>query len=184
MRKKFYHCGKNVVIKPVLNSANERYISLGNNVNIGAWCRITVSTDFNGIECHSKRDVRLKIGDNVSIGNNSFISANNDVEIGNNVIMSADVFISDHDHGYENIELDLFHQPLSENGYAKIGDNVFIGVKASVLKNVTIGQHSVVAANAVVTKNVPPYCVVAGNPAKIIKQYNQIQRTWVKIDTN
>jgi len=180
IKKKFRHLGKNSVIMPVLNSANERYISIGDNVDIGAFCRITVSTEFGGHKVKSENKTRIKIGDNVSIGNNSFISANNNIEIGNHVIMSAYVFITDHDHGFADMEKSINEQPLSEGGSVKIGDNVFLGVKSSVLKNVTIGERSVVAANAVVTKDVPAFSVVAGNPARIIKKYDFEKKEWIK----
>ena len=59
---------------------------------------------------------------------------------------------------------------VTSKGPVIIGNNVWIGDKATVLPNVTIGDGAVIAANAVVTKDVPPYSIVAGNPAKVIKQ--------------
>lgn len=181
LKRKFGYFGKNSLIKPFLNSSNEKYISIGNNVNIGSFCRITVSTEFGGIKCKSKNKIRLKIGNNVDIGNNTFISSNNNIEIGNHVIMAPDVFITDHEHGFYDIEKNLHEQSLTEGGYVKIGDNVFLGVKSTILKNVIIGEQSVVAANSVVTKDIPPYCIVAGNPAKIIKKYNFQLKQWIKV---
>jgi acetyltransferase-like isoleucine patch superfamily enzyme len=181
IKKKFQSFGKNSIVKPVLNSANEKYISIGNNVDIGAFCRIAVSTEFGGHKVKSENDTRIKIGNDVSIGNNSFISANNDIQIGNNVIMSSYIFITDHDHGFQDMEKNLCDQPLTEDGFVKIGDNVFLGVKSSILKNVTIGERSVVSANAVVTKDVPAFSIVAGNPARIIKQYNFEKKEWIKV---
>lgn len=181
LERKFYHFGKNSIIKPFLNTANEKYISIGDNVNIGSFCRITVSTEFGGVKCKSQNQIRIKIGDNVDIGNNTFISSNNKIEIGNHVIMSAYVFITDHEHGFTDIKKNLHEQPLTEGGYVEIGDNVFLGVKSTILKNVTIGERSVVAANSVVTKDVPSYSLVAGNPAKIIKKYDFSKKQWVKV---
>lgn len=174
LKGKFYNFGKNSIIKPFLNSSNEKYISIGENVNIGSYCRITVSTEFGGIKCKSKNKIRIKIGNNVDIGNNTFISANNKIEIGNHVIMAPDVFITDHEHGWYDLDKNLHEQPLTEGGYVEIGDNVFLGAKSTVLKNVTIGEHTVVAANAVVNKSVPAFSVVAGNPARIIRRL----RSW------
>ncbi|MBI3955615.1 acyltransferase [Candidatus Gottesmanbacteria bacterium] len=178
LRGKFYHFGENSIIKPFLNSSNEKYISIGNNVNIGSFCRITVSTEFGGVKCKSKNRIRIKVGNNVDIGNNTFISANNNIEVGNHVIMAPYVFLTDHDHGFLDVNKNLHEQPLTEGGYVKIGDNVFLGVKSTILKNVTIGEHSTVAANSVVTKDVPPYSIVAGNPARIIKTYNFRRKRW------
>jgi acetyltransferase-like isoleucine patch superfamily enzyme len=181
IKNKFHHLGKDSVIMPILNSTNEKFISIGKSVNIGAFCRITVATEFGGYKVKSENPIRLKIGDYTSVGNNSFLSANNDLEIGRHVIISACVFITDHDHGFQDMDKNLDEQPLSQDGHVKIGDNVFLGVKSSVLKNVTIGERSVVAANAVVTKDVPPYTMVAGNPAKIIRKYDFEKKEWIKI---
>ncbi|MCL4208931.1 hypothetical protein KJZ63_04880 [Patescibacteria group bacterium] len=176
----FYSIGKNVVIKPILNSMNRNHIQIGDNVNIGTFSWISVSTSYAGITCKSQREVRLKIGNNVDIGNNAFIVANNNVEIGDNVIMGPYVYISDHIHEFENIEKNLKDQPLSDGGETIIGDNVFIGIKACILPNVTIGERSVVGAGAVVTKDVPSYSVVVGNPAKVVRKYDHKKKIWVK----
>lgn len=176
----FFHIGKNVVIKPILNSMNRTHISIGDNVNIGTFSWISVSTSYANIDCESINDVRLKIGNNVDIGNNAFIVANNNVEIGNNVIMGPYVYISDHIHEYEDIEKNLRDQPLSNGGHVIIGDNVFVGIKASILPNITVGERSVIGAGAVVTKDVPSYSVVVGNPARVVRVYDRKKKIWKK----
>lgn len=170
IKNSFQSFGQNSIIKPFLNFSKPQFISIGKNVNIGNSCRITVSTSFGKLKTKSTTKTKIKIGDHVDIGNNTFISANNNIEIGNHVIMAPMVFISDHDHGFSDINKNLHQQSLTEKGFVKIEDNVFLGIKCSILKNVTIGTHSVIGANSVVTKDVPPFCIVAGNPAKIIKR--------------
>lgn len=170
IKNSFQSFGQNSIIKPFLNLSNPQFISIGKDVNIGNSCRITVSTSFGNLKTKSITKTKIKIGNHVDIGNNSFISANNNIQIGNHVIMAPDVFITDHDHGFLDVNKNLHQQPLTEGGFVKIEDNVFLGVKSSILKNVTIGQHSVIGANSVVTKDVPPFCIVAGNPAKIVKK--------------
>lgn len=179
-KKNFCHFGKKSIIKPFLNTANASKIYVGDNVDIGSFCRITVSTQFAGIKCKSKNKIIIKIGNNVDVGNNTFISGNNDIQIGDHVIMAPYVFITDHEHQTDNIDKDLHHQSLTNNGYVHIEDNVFIGTKASILKNVTIGRHSTIGANSVVTKDIPPFSIVVGNPAKIIKQYDIKLKKWIK----
>ena len=170
IKRSFQSFGKKSIIKPFLNFSNPQFISIGNQVNIGNSCRITVSTSFNKLKTKSTTKTKITIGNNVDVGNNTFISANNNIQIGNHVIFAPNVFITDHDHGFSDINKNLHQQSLTDGGYVKIEDNVFLGIKCSILKNVTIGQHSVVGANSVVTKDVPPYSIVAGNPAKIIKK--------------
>jgi acetyltransferase-like isoleucine patch superfamily enzyme len=176
--RRFSHFGQNSLIKPFLNSSNEKYISVGDYADIGMFSRITVSTEFGGHRCMSKNKIRLSIGDNVDIGNNTFISANNDVSIGNHVIMSTYVFITDHDHGIKDVNNDLHHQKLTNNGYVHIEDNVFLGTKCSILKNVTIGTHSSIGANSVVTHDIPAYSIAVGNPAKVISHYDFKTKKW------
>ncbi len=182
--RKFASFGNNSKIKPILNSSHEEYISIGNNVDVGSFCRITVSTEFAGHKVRSKNKVRLKIGNNVDVGHNAFISANNNIQIGNDVIMSSYVFITDHDHGFADVTKNLHEQPLTNGGHVIIEDNVFLGVKCSILKNVTIGKHSVIGANAVVTKDIPPYSLATGNPAKVIKRYSTKTKKWVSFSNS
>ena len=87
--------------------------------------------------------------------------------------MGRKIFITDNNHGSSSREmLDIvpFDRPLTSAGPVVIEDDVWIGEKVSIMPNVRIGKGAIIAANAVVTHNVPPYSVVGGCPAKIIKQ--------------
>jgi acetyltransferase-like isoleucine patch superfamily enzyme len=181
IKHQFYSFGKKSIIKPFANLSNCKYISIGHHVNIGSSCRITVSNSFGKLLCHSPNIIKIKIGNHVDIGNGTFISANNDIQIGNHVIMAPYVFITDHDHGIFDVTKNLHQQPITEGGSVIIKDNVFLGTKSSILKNVTIGQHSTIGANSVVVKDIPPFCIAAGNPAKIIKKYDFKQNKWLKV---
>jgi len=109
-------------------------------VNIGSFCRIADSLEFGGQKCKSDNQERIRIGNNVDAGNNAFMNANNNIEVGDNVILSSYVFSYDHDHTFDNMEKIMHEQSLTEDGYVNIGDNVFLGVKSMVLRNVTIGK--------------------------------------------
>lgn len=114
----------------------------------------------------------LIIGNNVSIGEYSHITCANSIKIGNGILTGRFVLITDNAHGASNLA-DLNTPPLKRPIYSKgtieIEDNVWIGDKVTILPGVKIGKGSVIAANAVVTKNIPPYSIVGGCPAKIIK---------------
>lgn len=123
---------------------------------------------------------QVLIGDDCLIGlGNTVIGP---VTIGNSVITGQNVVLSGLNHRYEDVTVPIRAQPVMASEI-RIEDEVWIGANASVVAGVTIGKHSVIAAGAVVTKNVPPYCVVAGNPAKIIKQYNRETGRWEKVTT-
>lgn len=112
------------------------------------------------------------IGANCSIGDYFHVSAVNSIRIGENVLIGRWVTIVDNAHGEINKDIILI-APIKRKLYSKgpivISDNVWIGDKSTVLAGVTIGRNSIVGANSVVTRDVPPNCIVAGSPAKIIK---------------
>jgi acetyltransferase-like isoleucine patch superfamily enzyme len=117
------------------------------------------------------------IGDNVMVGIGGVLTG--PVTVGNNVIMAQHVGISGLNHGY----LDI-HTPIREQKCTAlpviIEDDCWIGTNAVITAGVTIGKHSVIAGGSVVTKDVPPFCVVGGNPARILKQYNDASGEWEK----
>ena len=100
--------------------------------------------------------------------------------IGNNVLISDRVFISDHIHGYTDVGLPIINQKLEPRGSVRIKEGAFIGINSVIMPGVSIGKNSVVGASSVVTKDVPDYCVVAGNPARVIKKYDLESNKWEK----
>jgi acetyltransferase-like isoleucine patch superfamily enzyme len=115
----------------------------------------------------------VRIGNFVSIGSNSQITANNRIVIGDGVMTGPMVLITDNSHGdFERSHLSMAvkKRPIISKGPVVIMNNVWVGAKASILPNVTIGEGSVIGANAVVTKDVPPFSLVVGNPAKVVKR--------------
>lgn len=120
----------------------------------------------------------------VRIGHHSLIGLSNviigPVTIGNHVILAQHIVVSGLNHGYEDI-----HTPISRQKCAVkpivIEDECWIGANSVITAGVSIGRHAVVAAGSVVTKDVPAYSVVAGNPARVIKQYDPQLQKWEKV---
>ena len=145
----------------------ERRIYIGDNTIIGSHCIL-------GCWQHYRKETHepiIEIGNNCMISAYCQISAINGVEIGNHVLIGHFVYISDNNHGeaiLSSMKLPPMERPLASKGPVVIGNNVWIGDKASILGGVTIGECSIIGANAVVTHDVPPYSVVGGVPAKII----------------
>lgn len=110
----------------------------------------------------------LIIGDNVGIAANAFIAMRGKVEIGSNTIFGPNVSIHAENHNFSDIDKPIKLQGATRKG-VKIGEDCWIGSKAVILDGVTIGSHSIIAAGAVVTKDVPEYSIVGGVPAKVIK---------------
>ena len=112
---------------------------------------------------------KLIIGEQFGINSYSRIVAHEKIEIGNNVTIGQMVSILDHDHHYE-----MKNQNLQLDGYdtapVKIGNNVWIGDKATILKGVTIGNNVVVGANTLVNKDIPDNSVAGGVPVRVLKK--------------
>lgn len=114
----------------------------------------------------------ITIGDNCNINEFNHITACSQITIGDNLLTGRYVYISDNSHGsskYEELLLHPHKRPLHVKGPVVIGNNVWICEHACVLSGVTIGDGAIIAANAVVTHDVPPYSIAAGVPARVIK---------------
>lgn len=155
-------------------------IVLGKRFTTGVGCRIEVINEkFNS-------DILINIGENVQINDYVHIAAIENVKIGNNVLIASKVFISDHNHGNysgDNTSNPLI-EPLKRELFASkivIEDNVWIGELVTVLPGVTIGKGAIIGANSLVNKNIPPYSISVGIPAKVIKKYDFKNKCWIRV---
>ena len=127
---------------------------------------------------------RIRIGRNVACSQHVHISCAGHLEIGNDVLVGSFVYIGDHNHGdYTGLHPDTPDvppslRPLSTMRPLVIEDNVFIGDKVTISGGLTIGRGTIIAANSVVTRSLPPMCMAAGNPARVIKTFDQASKTW------
>ena len=131
-------------------------------------------------ELISSHHGKIKIGDHCLVGPRCVVGAANEVVIGNHVMVSNNVVIIDNNNHPVN-PIDRIIMINSGYGHVYrswkyavskpivIHDNVWIGRNSIINKGVTIGENSIVAAGSVVTKDVPPNCIVGGNPAKVVK---------------
>ena len=169
------------LIRFPIDIRNKKNIDLGRNLTTGIGCRI---------ECFPISDaceVVLKFGENVQMNDYVHITAAKSVEIGDNVLMASKIYISDCSHGsYLGDSSDSspltspIDRPLSVKP-VKIENNVWLGEFVSVLPGVTIGQGTIVGANSVVSKSLPPNVIAVGSPAKPIKKFNFETNQWERI---
>lgn len=164
----FAHCGRNCRIDFLDYLVGGKKMSLGDGVVIG---KNTVMELYDSYG-NAHFDARLTIGDNTKIGPYSHLSCVNEIRIGNDVLTGRRVLITDNSHGSSAREMLDMNPDLREvvsKGPVVIEDFVWIGEGACILPGVTIGKGSIIGANAVVTKDIPPYSVAGGNPARVIK---------------
>ena len=151
-------------------------ISGGRNIKLGSQVVIRPHSD---IWCNSGMIV---IDDGSEIGERDRISIANKLYIGKKVLISPNVYITDCDHEYRNIEIATIDQGIvTNNNEVSIGEGTYIGINSVIVGNVNIGKHSVVGANSVVTKDVEDYTIVAGVPAIPIRKYNHQSKQWERV---
>jgi acetyltransferase-like isoleucine patch superfamily enzyme len=152
-----------------------RYIRIGNDVMLGraVWLNIP-----NTSTC---KDPAIILEDGCRIGRQSIISAKNEIHIMQNTILSPSVLLMDHNHAFEDVNVPIARQPMTPGGTIRIEEGCWIGFGAAIVSSrdeLVIGRGSVVGANSVVTRSLPEYSVVAGNPARIVKQYDPVSKHW------
>lgn len=165
--------GARLVRRPLYLRGGKRLLRYGKGLTTGYSCRIEMSGE----------SPVLVIGENCKMNDRVHISAHESVVIGDNVLMGSNILITDNSHGSygEGCEgpdvapddREIVTSPV------RIGDNVWIGEFASILPGVTVGDGAVVGSHSVVTHDVDPGTVVAGNPARPLKRWDAGSGSWV-----
>lgn len=168
-RFKGANIGKNVKAEHGLNVKNPKYITIGDGCYFGPDCRIEAWDCY--LDDHFSPSIVF--GKDVRINSTCHIGCINKIEIGDQTLLGSHVLIIDHSHG-KNSEDELGVHPSERRLFSKggivIGKRCWLCENVVILPGVHVGDESVVAANAVVTTDVPERCVVAGNPGKIVKR--------------
>jgi acetyltransferase-like isoleucine patch superfamily enzyme len=119
----------------------------------------------------------------VQIEDGAFIGAMNviigPIHIGKHVMTAQNVVMSGLNHGFSDITIAFRYQPCT-TGLITVGEGCWIGANSVITAGVTVGRYCVIAAGSVVTRDVPDYCIAAGSPARVIKQFNHQTKQWEK----
>lgn len=164
---KFFGLGS-IIKHPFSYARGLEYVIIGNKYSIGAHVELTAWDTYR----RQKFTPEIIVGDGSCIRDYSHINAIQSIRIGNGVLTGPNILITDNAHGAsieELLSLPPQARPLHSKGPVVIDDNVWIGEKSSIMPGVHIGMGAIIAANSVVTHDIPPYCVAAGTPAKVIK---------------
>ena len=158
-------------------------VVIGEGTKIWYFCHIQSGARI-GKNCSMGQNVNVSnnvtIGDNCRIQNN--VSLYEGVTLEDDVLIGPDVFITDHNHGMN---------PTKKGGYSAqslivkdvvIKTGVWLGQRVCVLPGVTIGAHSIIGANSVVTHDVPSYAIAVGAPARVVKKWDKERKEWVTIE--
>lgn len=146
---------------------NEQYISIGDDVLIGPGVALSAGM-VPGQVCIT--DPVVTIGDRCLIGKGSGIVGHFSITIGDDVWTGHHVYITDQNHGYENLDEPISRQSQPERA-VRIGNGSWLGHGTIVLPGVAIGEHVVIGANSVVTRDIPDFSVAVGAPARVIRRH-------------
>jgi acetyltransferase-like isoleucine patch superfamily enzyme len=158
---------------PVTALYGERYIRLGAHTIVGP--HVTLSAGVSPTH-ELGRDTVVSIGDRCLIGRGSGIVAHESIEIGDDVFTGHHVYVTDANHGYEDVDVPIGRQ-FAEPRPVSIGAGSWLGHGSIVLPGSRIGEHVVVGAGSVVTGEIPAYSVAVGVPAKVVRRYDPADPT-------
>ena len=165
--RSFRKVGSSTTLSKGVSVRNPKFIELGEETFIAEYCVLEAWPQLSFTPY-------ILIGNECSLGAYTHITCSNKVLIGDGLVTGRFVLITDNAHGKmdgSDLDVSAFKRRTTSKGAVVIGKNVWIGDKASIMPNVTIGDGAVIAANSVVTHDVPAYSMVAGVPAKVIKQF-------------
>ncbi len=154
------------------------------NVSVGKRSVIMPGSHLEAISVYGEQRFQpsITIGNDVYIGRQCFMTATRGLVIGDGSVFGDNVYLGDSLHGTDPTKGLIMRQNLESKGPIVIGDNCFLGYRVAVTPGVTLGEWCVVGANSVVTKSFPPYSMIAGAPARMIKRYSLEERAWVRVN--
>lgn len=172
--EKLSHLGKKSNIEYPYKINNPQNVCIGDNTTVLEGCRLDT---YPINENYGK----IIIGNNNYIGYNFSAISGGDILLANDILIASDVTIVSHNHGMNPEEpLSYMHQKLSAK-CVTIGDGCWIGEKVQIMPGASVGKKCIIAAGAIVTKDIPDYSIVAGVPAKVIKKYNFNKHRWENV---
>ena len=167
---------------------NPRYITLGDNIWFGPGTLLMAITQYPTISMKhpeieqevQKFEPRIVIGNRVTSTANLQIAAMKEIIIEDDVLFASNINITDGLHGYDNPYEPYKYQKISKIAPIRIKKGCWIGQNVVILPGVTIGEYSIIGANSVVTKSIPPRSIAVGAPAKVIKQWDDKSDRWAE----
>ncbi len=160
------------IAQPTVSIVNPEAIHVGTFVKIGAYAVIEALCP--------ERGINVRIEDGAYLGNFLRLTAVGEVVIGEEAMLSDRVYVSDTNHIYEDVTQPIKRQGLRDGRRVEICRGAWVGIGAAICGNVRIGENAVVAANTVVRDDVPDFTVVAGDPARVVRQHDGEAWRWME----
>lgn len=180
---------QNLRVQAPWRISNAQKITMGDDVTLGPGCLINPICRYpgrfmsglpDGVEPQTF-EPSIVIGDRVSATGYLGLSAVQSVVIEDDVLIASHVFISDNSHGRASAHIPYKYQQLEDIAPVVIGRGSWLGEHAVIMPGVHVGEFSIVGANSVVTKDVPPRSIVVGAPARVVRQWSDESSGWVAV---
>ncbi len=165
------------ILFPTVAVYGEPYIRIGADVIVGPYCSLSAGVMPGHVP---DRDPVVTIGDRVLIGKGSGVVGHRSITIGDGVFTGHHVYITDANHGYEDVHETIGRQ-FAPPRPVVVGAGSWLGHGSIVLPGATVGEHVAVGAGSVVTGELASYSVAVGNPARVIRCYDTERAEWVKV---
>jgi serine acetyltransferase len=166
---------ESVICFPMAALFGERSIHVGAGCLLGPYMSLSAGVSPLDIRDHPV----VRIGDRCLLGKGTGIVGHQSIEIGDDVWTGHHVYITDANHGYQDVDVPIGRQ-FAPPRPVRIGSSSWLGHGTIVVGGVTIGRHVVIGAGSVVTESVPDFCVAVGNPARIIRRY--VDGEWQRVE--
>jgi len=165
------------ILFPTVALYGEAYMRIGRDVIVGPYCTLSAGVMPGHVP---DQDPVVTIGDAVLIGRGSGIVGHRSVSIGDGVFTGHHVYVTDANHGYEDVEETIGRQ-FAPPRPVVVGAGSWLGHGSVVLPGVTVGEHVAVGAGSVVSGDLQSYSVAVGNPARVIRRYDTERAEWVRV---
>ena len=187
---KFGNNPQNLAISLPRRIINPEKIFLGDNVSLGPGSLLYAATHYpTDVMRHPDRsqsvqtfDSKIIIGNNVTATADLQIAAASEIIIEDDVMFASNIHINDSFHGYETADEPYKYQKISKIAPIIIKRGCWIGQNVVIVSGVTIGEHTIVGANSVVTKSIPARCIAAGSPTRVLKKWDESTHQWTRDD--
>lgn len=149
-----------------------------NNIRIGRNCLISEGCWLN-VNQRSGKHVAIEIGDHCFIGRRNFFSSGKLIQIGDYALIGADCRFLGSDHVFTDPFQPYIATGTTNGNTIRLGPNCWVGANVTFVGDVTVGHGSVIGAGAVVNKHVPPFSLVVGSPARVLKRFDVLSNEWL-----